>query len=131
MSYEERKAAAQELLATDDCCLDTMFSLKMKRRFKTWQELMSKKAQAFGLQMFNSVVLTTVKVEQTFARFRQWLLRSLKPLGFATLSAKYVVDRLRCGHSAVMKRMRMQKAKKSKKGRPIWARVPRGEQRVN
>ena len=131
LSFEERKAAALELLGTADCCLDSGFSLKMKRMFNIWEALMSTKAQAFGLQMFNSVVLTTVQAEETFARFRQWLLRSLKPLSLPMLSATYVVDGFRSGHAAVMSRRRIIRAKRSKMGRPIWAQLARGKQRVN
>ena len=89
---ETRKAAAEEFLAARQCCLDTGFALKLRKRCSSTSALFEKKTKAFVMAFLNSLIVTTTALELGFGSVQQWLLASSKPISAALLNAKMVTD---------------------------------------
>ena len=134
--YEQRLVAAKRFFDVEECCLDKGFSLQLRKKVKDHLELMSDKIQGFVRHMLMRTLVTTVQIEMQFASFKQWLLRSLKPLSIMSLSAKHCVNELHKTHKDFLKMDakgsgQTSKRKKRKITRPLWASTKQKAKRCN
>lgn len=71
-SAEQQKRCAEDLLAAEECCLDTFFSAKLQRDYPSVEQLTDPQFQANLRVVFDRVVLTSTFIERQFASFSRW-----------------------------------------------------------
>ena len=82
---------AQAVFDVDERALDRN-SQKIRKKAGSPEALMNPWWQNFLFHLFNKVILSTAFVECLFAHFKQWCIRSPKPLSTALLQAKHVTS---------------------------------------
>ena len=133
----ERHVACEAFLKMPSCCLDPGFSRKLQVRCPTTADLLDPKVVSFVRECFQQFPLTTTLLETQFALMRQWLLRTLKPYGMATLAAKHILHVFRTLHEELLQKLKpsgspkgrkrkwKKKVKHSPLRRPLWAKSGR------
>ncbi len=118
---EERRAAADKLLRTSDCCLDPGLGKKLKARFGTVDRLMEEDVQRFLRTLFERVILSTAFVECTFASFRRWLLKAGTSVGGENIAARHTLKMFRWAMEKMVPGCRVGKSVvTNKRKRPPW-----------
>ena len=119
-SEEQQKRCAEDLLAAEECCLDTFFSAKLQRDRPSVDQLTDPQFQASLRVVFDRVVLTSTFIERQFASFSRWT-GSQVGCTLPALAAKHVT-RL---HKEIVDRWRAKSAapgrKKTNLKRPVWS----------
>ena len=110
------------------CCLDAAFSLKLRALLDGPEDLLEERWLMFLFHVFNKVVLSNARVECDFAHFKQWVMRSYKPVSLVLLQAKHMCHSCLQVHRGAPKDEPA--APPTKVRRPAWAMRSREEGRT-
>lgn len=121
-SPQERATCAQDLLAAPPCCLDSGFSLKLRRMNPSQEELLRPDLRVFLETVFQRVVPTSTFIERRFAHFSHW---SKNRLSWSALAAKHVTNWTRTAADA-WREQHPRRVRPKHNARPAWVkRLPR------
>ncbi|CAE7841126.1 unnamed protein product, partial [Symbiodinium necroappetens] len=116
---DERCCAAVRLLAERDCCLDQVFTQKLKSLVPDPETLASESTREFLSCCFTRLVVTSTFVERRFASYGAWNARRAATCRLPMLVAKHVTSCLK----EFVDRWRQREQAKEKRGsncRPVW-----------
>ena len=118
-SEDERCRAASLLLAERDCCLDEVFTQKLKLLVPDPQTLASESTRDFLSCCFTRLVATSTFVERRFASYGAWNARRASACRLPMLVAKHVTSCLK----EFVDRWRQREQAQEQRGsncRPVW-----------
>ena len=118
-SREAKLAAAQHLLAQQDCCLDQPFTQKLRRLSPDAEFLLQPDMQEFLEVVFTRLVATSTFVERRFASYGAWVARRSAGCRLATLAAKHVTSCLKEFVSSWKQRVQPERQANAR-SRPVW-----------
>ena len=113
-----------QLFALSLCCLDAYFSAKIRALADDPEDLLLPDWQEFLFHAFNKMVLANARLETDFAHFKQWIIKSLKPLSVPHVQAKHVCSAFLNSYrkdDVDPEREPEVEAKRTKMSRPSWA----------